>query len=219
MSESNDTPTLPEIIRTQVGRVLDGMRGAMPGRVLSYDATKQEASVQPLLKVPRSTETGERQADTLPVINHVPVIFPGSGSYGMTWPIAKGETVLLVFAEQSLDKWLVNDGIIDPQSARRFHITDAIAIPGLRSFRNPKSGVPTGAMAITAPTEVRLGENGAAQKSVRGDAFDTALGNLLSLLSTFAGTCTVSDGGVARTALTTAISLFSVPLTSKVKVP
>lgn len=160
-SDSDDeTPTLSGIIRTQIGRVLDGMHTCMPGRVTSYDAASQEASVQPLFKGTRRADGGEPIVEALPVINHVPVVFPGAGAYSITFPVSKGDTVLLVFAEQSLDKWLVNDGIVDPQSTRRFHISDAIAIPGLRSFRNPIEDVPTDALVITGDS-IKLGSKNA----------------------------------------------------------
>jgi hypothetical protein len=171
-SDSEDTPTLPAIIRAQVARVIDGIRGPMPGRVVSYDAKTQEASVQPLLKVTRINESGKRIVDTLPVINHVPVAFLGTGAYSITWPVKKGDTVLLLFAEQSLDAWLVNDGIVDPQGGRRFHISDAIAIPGMRSFRNALDNPDTNALVITA-NKVKLGSKNAADPVALKSDLDT----------------------------------------------
>lgn len=160
MSDNDDTPTLPQIIRAQVSRVFDGVHTCMPGRVTSYDAATQEASVQPLFKNTRKLDNGDTKVDTLPVINHVPVVFPGAGAYSITFPVAKGDTVLLVFTEQSLDKWLVNDGVVDPEGGRRFHISDAIAIPGLRSFRNALDEPPDDALVITG-SKVKLGSKDA----------------------------------------------------------
>lgn len=103
----------------------------LPGRIESYDYTTQKASVKPLLKRVYEDD-GEIQA--LPVIVDVPVIFARSGGASLTFPIAEGDGVLLIFAERSLDEWLTLGGDQAPVDPRKFDLTDAIAIPGLNSF-------------------------------------------------------------------------------------
>lgn len=164
---STDSPTLTDVITTAMDVRLEDMHVSMPGRVVSYDATKQSASVQPLVKRITTDETGARVTETLPIINDVPVVFPGAGSYAITWPITVGDSVLLVFAETSLDRYLLSGNIVDPIDPRRFALSDAIAIPGLRPFNNPVPSVPTNALVIKSPGEIRLGSASAADPVVR----------------------------------------------------
>ena len=56
--------------------------------------------------------------------------FPGAGGYRITFPVAEGDTGLLLFAESSLDKWLVSGGTVDPEDDRRHDLTDAVFLPG-----------------------------------------------------------------------------------------
>jgi len=101
---------------------------AMPGQVVSFDPALQTVSVQPSLKV---LLQGNPVPQLLPIIEDVPVVFPGGGNFFVTFDILPGHTVLLVFAERSIANWQNLGGIADPQSVRKNHLSDAIAIPGI----------------------------------------------------------------------------------------
>lgn len=143
---------LVEMLTNLLGASVDGRMAdvhvAIPGRVETYDAALQKASVQPLVMRAHEGEDGGRVAQKLPVIPEVPVLFPGGGGFSVTFPVQRGDVVLLVFSEASLDKFLVRDGIVDPQDDRRHNISDAIAIPGLRNFKSPRSGVSGTSMVV-----------------------------------------------------------------------
>lgn len=165
---SNDkpqTPTLPGVIDGAITARLKNLRVAMPARVETYDAATQSCSCQPLVYDGYFDETGRRQAEKLPVVTSVPVCFPGSGGFRVTFPLSTGDTVLLVFASSSIDRWLANGGEVDPIDDRRHHLTDAIAIPGLRDLSHAVTGVPsttmsigkTGGPTIEIGTDIRAG--------------------------------------------------------------
>lgn len=101
---------------------------ALPGKVVSYDAASNRASVQPegLYKA----EDGS--TIPYPVIYSVPVVFPCgmSGKAGITFPIYPGDGVLLVFSETQMDDFLTGGDSDDPRS---HSLNDAIAVPGLYS--------------------------------------------------------------------------------------
>lgn len=61
----------------------------------------------------------------------IPVIFPRTNRFSMSFPLEKGDGVLLIFSERSLDNWFGSGEMGSPEEARRFSMTDAIAIPGL----------------------------------------------------------------------------------------
>jgi hypothetical protein len=71
----------------------------------------------------------------LPPILDVPVQFPSAGGGIMSFPIKKGDTVLLVFSMHSLDEWMegkaADTGSITPADRRMYNLNDAIAIPGV----------------------------------------------------------------------------------------
>lgn len=95
---------------------------ALPGTVVAYDQASQTCTVQPLPAGP----TGP-----LPVLAEVPVMFPRGGGASMTWPLAKGDHVLLVFCARAIGQWFHGGRTGAPDSPRHHALTDAIAIPGL----------------------------------------------------------------------------------------
>lgn len=146
-----------------------GLKVALPGRVEAYDATTQKATVKPLLRRRHEDEDGAVSYVPRNPISNVPVVFPGGGGYRLIFPLAVGDTVLLVFGDESMDAWLSKGGDADPADVRRHSLTDAICIPCLRSFATPWSDAPSGKVAfgkngsnnqiqITA-TEIHLGPN------------------------------------------------------------
>lgn len=142
------TPTLVDVIQSLAESRLADLHVAMPATVLSYDASNQSITAQPSVKRGYRDDDGVRQVEALPPITNVPVVFPGSGGFRVTFPVQAGDTVLLVFSEQSLDKWLVTGTHSDPGDDRRFAMSDAIAIPGLRDFKHALSNAPTNRMSI-----------------------------------------------------------------------
>lgn len=124
--------SLPDIIKAALENKLAGVHVALPARIEKYDAAKQQANVKPLIKY----EYQDGTADSLPVINNVPIVWPGSTKGVLSFPITAGDTVLLVFSERSLDVWKSKGGEVEPLDRRKHDISDAIAIPGLFSFAN-----------------------------------------------------------------------------------
>ena len=141
-------PSLSAVLNTAMRERLRAVRVALPARVESYDATTQQIVAQPLVMEGYIDETGDRLADRLPAIAGVPVVFPGAGGFRVTFPIAIGDTVLLVFASSSIDRWLALGGEVDPADDRRHALSDAIAIPGLRDFAHALGNAPSSTMSI-----------------------------------------------------------------------
>lgn len=179
---STATPTWTRVLTDCIDARLSDVHTSIPGRVESYDSSTQRASVQPLLKRGYEDEEGERQVEILPVIQDVPIVFPGSGSYADTFPISKGDIVLLVFMENSIDRWLSVGGLIDPSDDRRFALSDAVAIPGLRHSRLDPTAVSSSARVISAP-EIQLGSTAAVDAAVKGTTYRTAEDALFALFA------------------------------------
>lgn len=94
---------------------------AMPARVTRVHGTTINA--QPAGKVWRSGPDG-RVAESLPELQAVPLAFP----HNLSWTVAPGDLVLLVFASHPIDQFTAHAGN-DPSDDRRHALDDAIALP------------------------------------------------------------------------------------------
>lgn len=182
----SQTPTFSEVLRAALDARLMDVHVSMPARVESYNASRLSVEVQPMIERAYIDESGDRQTKAFPVVPDVPVKFPGSGDYRITFPITKGDIVLLVISESSLDKWLDTERVVDPLDDRRHQMIDAVALPGLHSFKAP-SAASEDALVVEGD-EIRLGSADAtdpvalksdldALKTFLGKHFDTGAGH------------------------------------------
>lgn len=151
----------------------------IPGEVLSYDVDTQSADVQPLVQQGFTREDGSRGARDLPPVLGAHVMF-----LGMTFPVEKGDGVALIFSQASLDTWGATGGKVDPKDDRHHDPSDAIAIPGLNSFKTPNPQVADGAWIIPGD-DIRLGSKDATEKLLLGDAYASAESTWLTALDVF----------------------------------
>lgn len=203
------TPTIIEALQTLARRATQDIRIATPARVTRYDANLQQIDAQPLIKESYQDEQGERIAEALPVICNVPVVFPGAGPFRVTFPISEGDEVLLVFSASSLDVWLSEGGLVDPLHDGRFSLSDAFALPGVRSFKTPLASSPTdrltlghdeGAQINIDETTIRLGtETG--QLVALSNKVDAAISTIRTFCTTHIHGSVVGPTTVATTAL------------------
>lgn len=154
-------PSLEEVIDAALDERLEHVYTAMPGRVESYDPEDQKADVQPLVFGARISESGDRVAERMPVVQGVPVMFPGAGDFSITFPIEEGTTGLLIFTYASLDVWLNKGGEVDPVNDRRHSLADAVFIPGLRPFSSPITPEPEEDALVVNAARIKLGSNDA----------------------------------------------------------
>ena len=83
--------------------------------------------------------TVEGKVEPRPRLDEVPVVFPYSGTKGITFPLEDGDPCLLVFSQRSIDDW-VTLKLEAPVTDSRLHdINDAFCIPGPAS---PLSVIP-----------------------------------------------------------------------------
>lgn len=197
---------LSTVLRSTITNLTKNLRVALPGRIESYDSTTQKASVKPLISDSYLNETGERVEEPIPVIDSVPVVNLNGGGFYLTFPIKKGDIVLLIFSSSSLDRWLSLGGEVDPLDDRRHDISDAIAIPGLKSFSSPLPNVPSSSVFLGKPsngievTDSEVKAGGSNKLATHQD-----LVSLKNILNSW--TPVAMDGGAAlKTLLTSLIS-------------
>jgi hypothetical protein len=208
------TPLFAEAIKSIIEARLKHVHTALPGRVEKYDAAKQLVNVQPLIQVKYRAEDGTEILESLPIVVNVPVAFPGANGFRVTFPIVQGDTVLLVFSESSLDRWLSQGGLVDPvDHVARHELTDAIAIPGLRDFAHALASAPTdratfghdtGMQIHIDESTISLGGDDASEGVGLGATIKTYLDGLKSYIDntlfTTGMTVIGGGGGVAKAA-------------------
>ena len=215
---SDATPSLPDVLLSALSAAAQEIHTGIPARVDRYDATRQLVDVVPLVGRPFELD-GERDVEYYGVITNVPVIFPGAGGFRLTFPVERGDTVALVGMEASIDKWKHLGGRVDPLDDRRHHLSDVVAVLGLRDIPRALESAPTdcatighdnGAVIELRQADIRIGGGAGHQPTLKGTTYRSAEDTLLTALATYAtAIAAIADpSGSATTALTGAITAF-----------
>ncbi len=125
-----ETNLLSVAIENAFNALIANVHTCLPGRIESYSYKNQKATVKPLIK----KKYFDGEVVELPVLTNVPVVFPRTRAAGVTFPLSRGDGVLIVFTERALERWYSTGDDSEPGDPRRFDMTDSIAIPGLFSF-------------------------------------------------------------------------------------
>lgn len=173
---SNRAPDLTEIVAAMIRSNRKTMFGGwLPGRIETFDSTKNKASIQLLLLEPRTKENGDVVKEPIAIINEVPVVTIAD-HYGIRMELAlqPGDYVTVFFSSRSVDRWLQQGGMIDPDDERDHDLNDAIAMPGIFDFAHVTK--PTAKIKFTA-TEVQIGGTSALALQTEVAAIRDALHN------------------------------------------
>lgn len=141
----------------------------LPAKIIDYDYTIRKATVQPAL----NQKYNDGEVIEFPQIHNVPVIQPSSGGAFIHLPVKKGDNILLVFSEKSLEEWLQNGKQTTPDDPRQNNLTDAIAITGLSPFI--ASGVPNNEDVIISYAGSKI--------SIKPDSSIEAESNTINLIA------------------------------------
>ena len=119
------------LVKALVDAALANVHTHLPAQVVSFNATENTVEVQPCINRIRTDDPNNETTIRLPVIDDVPVQQFGSGDLLITCAPAEGSYGTLHFSERAIDQWLLQAGIVDPGSARRFDLSDAVFYPGV----------------------------------------------------------------------------------------
>lgn len=120
----------PEAIKLAIEQKLLTTYVALPATVESYDPATQTCSARPSLKRPA---TLTHDPEELPIVNDVPVKWPRGGGNFLHMPLVKGDRLVLLFCDRSLDRWKEDGADADPSeaSSRQHSLSDAVALVGM----------------------------------------------------------------------------------------
>lgn len=144
-------------------------------------------TVQPALV--RSVPQGEDLppvVEPLPTIPDVPVQYARGGGYFFTFPLAPGDTGMVVFSDLDLGQWIQSGGTsVNPGDQRAHTLSGAWFVPGVDTVQNAIQGFSGSALRIGYEGGATL-ELSATQLKVAGTpgALPAAVGVALSNLVT-----------------------------------
>jgi hypothetical protein len=216
-----------EALRSAIEGQTSTIQTAMPGIIISFDASVGTVAVQPVVQASVRKSDGSYSFMALPVLQDVPVCFPGGGGFTLTFPVKAGDECLLVFASRCIDAWWQLGGVQAPIEPRAHALSDATAFVGLRNSTRPlpafnTSGtqlrsddgntyievLPSGFTKIVTPAgldiigDVRL--QGSLTATGTGGTEATITGNIvLNGSMTASGSITASEVTAGTTVLTT----------------
>jgi hypothetical protein len=172
---------------------------ALPGSIVSYDRTTQTATVRiaPCRRRRDPAQGGAVVCYRPPDLPGVPVAFMGGGDYSDTWPLAEGDTGLIIFCDRSIVEWKATGASeTEPQDPRRHDVSDAIFIPGLRPTVDPvpSAGIHATARVIRAGL-LKLGSSAASDKVALNSLVRSEINRIWTVLTTW--TVSPGDGGAA----------------------
>jgi hypothetical protein len=124
---------------------LSDMHTCMPGVVTKFtidDVNKTvRASVQPALK---RLYKGDEEARLLAICQDIPVVFIGPKDFALTYKLTEGDECALFFSERAMATWLQEGGTVEPENSRKFDLSDAFCLAGLRSNLYPVEDIQSG---------------------------------------------------------------------------
>lgn len=123
----------PELLRRAIGSALSDVYTSEVGVIDSYDRATRTANVRVLVERAVPTEDAAEPFiyEELPILPGIPVSFPRGGGTRMLWPLAKGDTGLVLVLRSSIAAWRETGAVpCRPKDARTHHPAHAIFLAG-----------------------------------------------------------------------------------------
>ena len=155
------------------------IRCCIPAVVQSYNPSNNTIECQPTIRERIIKENNEIQYINLPLLINVPVVFPSSINCAVKFPINRGDEVLVLFSDLSIDNFWEKGGVQNPIEQRRHDLSDGMAIPcclSIPSNHNPVNELTLiqGSRSITFTQLYNLANSHVHKVSVGGTTYTTS---------------------------------------------
>lgn len=223
MTSETEFEALLKAVQT---RTRGAMRTIIPGEVLSFNAATQTATVRVSVASWRMDPDLDEPVAFFPEpIANCPVYYPGGAGWSTRTPIEAGDRCLILVAERSIDEWMATGNRVAALDlGRRFDLTDAIVLPGLRPAADPLADFNDESFEVIHEngTVLRLNPDGTVYlgNSTTGvaeqlDALRSMLATLISDLGVYILAAQADPvTGAAATTFTGEITAYSAALTA-----
>lgn len=115
------------------------------GTIQNIDYATMTATIQILFQKKMRDGTYK----SIQPLSNVPLVTLQGGGFSLEFPIAVGDTALVLFADRNIDNWFQGGGEMPSADGRLHALSDAIAIVGLNAAAKPLTPAPSS-------SEVRL---------------------------------------------------------------
>lgn len=214
LNRTNVNPTLQDVLNLLKKDILLNLNCHAIATVQSFDPVTQTLSAtlnykKTYLAPDAVTGVYSQISVNYPILQQCPVIVLQGGIGSLTFPIAAGDTCLLLFNDRDIDDWFTS-GQVGPVATPRLHaFSDAIALVGLSPLVDPIINYdPARVVLSLGTTKVAVGDskveisnalftlNGLLQDLV------TEVKNLVNATAEITVTCPAGTSGVPLNAST-----------------
>jgi Phage protein Gp138 N-terminal domain len=173
--------TLPMVLDAHADARMQDTHTSVPATIVSWSASTQTATVQPMIRKPIPSADGFLTYETPPQIQNVPCYVQRGGGYLVSVPFNAGDPVWLMFSEQSYAEYLSTGQVSSPRDLRRHGTGYPFAIPGTAPASLALQSVASDALVIgrDGQDELITIEPGLIQAGATGTQF-VALANLVA---------------------------------------
>lgn len=150
IDQREHNPTLEELLRMTQEDLQRRLWTAIPATVQAFNAAAGTVDALPFYKGHFPILNADDQIIPMPLITDCPVLWQGGGGATLTFPIAKGDECLLIFASRCIDNWWQNGGQQEAAIVRMHSLSDGFALVGIHSLPRMLSPAPS-----TTKTQLR----------------------------------------------------------------
>lgn len=114
------------------------VNSSLPATVQAFDGKTKTCTVIPTISDFRETAGGGSAELEWKPLGNVPIAYPGGGGWVMSWPLKKGDPVLVIFCQRDLAQWFLSNGS-EPVGHERIGShgeSNMIVIPRLHPRKN-----------------------------------------------------------------------------------
>lgn len=119
-----------EAFRVGVEGLLAEAWTSMPAIIQDFDPVECTCSAQPAIKGQVRDSTGTTSWVNLPLLTHVPVMFPHSKDFAITFPVKKGDECIVHFSSRDMSLWWSKGGVQQQDELRMHDLSDGFAFVG-----------------------------------------------------------------------------------------
>lgn len=133
-------PSITQVMDAFFKRSAEDVFTALPGVVKAFNAVTMTADIQLAVKLPRRNGDGSAEYEEAPILGDVPIVYPRGGGFQMTFPLAAGDGVLVVFSTLDTGAWETS-GLApsEPLNLIRGGLNSCVALPGWNAITAPMS--------------------------------------------------------------------------------
>lgn len=147
-----ESVTLEDALRQYISSSINQTYTAIPGFLIKDPTDEQIENQCADVQVYIQKVNPDDSSRSMPAILNVPIIFPGSKRTQFSFPMSKGDWVMCIFSQRSLDVFKQESTKDEaspkrPSDLRKYALSDAVAIPGISPF--PQSLLKSGGRQLT----------------------------------------------------------------------